>query len=128
MPLSYTVTVTTDGGDTSGISLGSALPAQLDATSAAWTCNGGPPGTVCAPSGSGALNDSGITIPAGASVTWTVNASVLAGATGDSIAHAITVNGDGNPASATDTDVLVLFRTGMENGDDGANGGGENSH
>jgi hypothetical protein len=128
MPLSYTVTVTNNAGDTSGISLSSALPAQLDATTAAWICNGGPPGTVCAASGSGALNDSGITIPAGASVTWTVNASVLPGATGDSIAHSITVNGGGNPASATDTDALVLFRAGMETGDDGANGVGGDSH
>jgi hypothetical protein len=68
------------------------------------------------------LNDTGITVSGGGSVTWTLNASVLPGTVGDSITNAVSATGPGGTINASDTDVIVLFRASFENGDDGTNG------
>jgi hypothetical protein len=124
MSLTYTVTVSNSASSAaSAVSLGGAFPAQLDASHATWTCLGGT-GATCTASGTGALSDSGVVIPANGSVVWKVTAPVLADAVGGDVVYTMTVTSaaDPNPANntASDDDILVLFRTGHEVGDDGA--------
>jgi uncharacterized repeat protein (TIGR01451 family) len=90
-----------------------AVPAAL--TGAAWTCAGSGGGT-CAASGSGNISDSA-NLPVGASVTYTLAATISASATG-SLANTASVTAPGGVVdtnlannSATDTDVLLSCAT-----------------
>lgn len=114
MSMSYTVTLTNDGtGDATGLSIANVSPPQIDASLTNWSCIGAGGGATCTASGSGALNDSGVALPVGRSLTWLVLAPVRPDATGDMLDYTVDVSGAGT-ASATDSDVLVLLRTGMD--------------
>ncbi len=70
----YTFSVVNGGGlDSFGFGVYSVPPADFVATS--WTC-AGTGGAVCIPAGSGPLQDTVSFLPAGASVTYTVSATV----------------------------------------------------
>lgn len=125
MTMNYVVTLTNDGtGDATGVSIVNASP-QFDATQTTWTCVGAGEGATCSAAGSGALSDSGIALPIGRSLTWLVTAPVREDAAGDMLDYTVDASGAGT-ASATDSDILVLLRTGMDVPyGDGAEGGGE---
>jgi len=118
--LTYTLTVTNAGASpVSGVSVSQAFPAELDLATATWTCNAG--GGTCTASGTGALSDSGVTVAAGGSVTYTLTATVLADSTSSQVDNEVTVTDGANTHNAGDIDTLVIFRGGFENGDDGGN-------
>jgi uncharacterized repeat protein (TIGR01451 family) len=114
MTMSYVVTLTNDGtGDAAGVSISNVSPPQIDASLTTWTCVGAGEGATCTTSGSGALADSGIALPVGRSLAWLVTAPMRADATGDVLDYTVDASGAGT-ASATDSDVLVLLRTGVD--------------
>ncbi|MEO8034827.1 MAG: SBBP repeat-containing protein, partial [Acidobacteriota bacterium] len=109
----YTITVTNSGpAAATGVTVTDTFPASL--TGVTWTATtGAPAATGFVASGSGNINQTGIGIPIGATLTYTVNATVLPGTTGtlSNTATAtespdvIDVNNANN--SATDTTLLV---------------------
>jgi uncharacterized repeat protein (TIGR01451 family) len=114
MSMSYTVTLTNDGtGDATGLSIANVSPPQLDAGLTTWSCIGAGTGATCTASGSGALSDSGVALPVGRSLTWLVLAPVRVDAAGDTLDYTVDASGAGT-ASASDSDILVLLRTGMD--------------
>ncbi len=113
--INYVVTVTNNGpGDATAGTVAAALPAQIDVANTHWSCFGAGAGASCVASGDGALNDSSVAIPAGRSLTWLITAPVLPNADGGSVDTTVSVNGDGATASATDSDILVIFRDGFD--------------
>ena len=121
MTLSYEITLTNAGSSpVTGVSVSNAFPAQLDVSAATWVCHGGA-GVTCTASGTGALSDTGVVIPASGSVSYTLTAPVRADATTNEVNNQVSVTGPSGTHSANDIDVLVIFRGGFENGDDGAN-------
>ncbi|MBO9662541.1 hypothetical protein [Dokdonella sp.] len=115
MELNYLVTVSNSGkGDAVDLHVAAALPAQLDPARTHWTCLDGGDGASCTASGSGALDDAGVVIPAGRSVSWRIATAVRADAAGEAIEHTVAVVEDGVSTEATDRDVLVLFRSGFD--------------
>jgi uncharacterized repeat protein (TIGR01451 family) len=114
MTMSYVVTLTNDGtGDATGVSIANISPPQLDASRTTWTCVGAGEGATCTSEGSGALSDSGIALPVGRSLAWLVIAPMIADAAGDELDYTVDASGAGT-ASATDSDILVLLRTGTD--------------
>lgn len=125
MTLDYTISVHNAGPSTaSDISVANAFPPQLDIAQAQWVCLGGDAGVSCTPSGSGALSDSGVVVPAQASVSWMLTAPVLADSPDGSVTNAVSLTSASDPDpthhSASDLDWLVILRTGFELGEDGA--------
>lgn len=105
----YTITATNAGPDAAnGATITDALPATL--TGASWTCTGMGGGT-CAAAGSGNISDS-VNLPPGASVTYTLTATVSAVAAGTlsnsaAVAPPAGVVDPNSPNnSATDTDAV----------------------
>jgi len=120
MTLNYEITITNaTASAASGISVSNALPAGLDASAATWVCHGGA-GATCTASGTGALSDTGVVVPASGSVSYTLTVPVRDDAAGTTIDNAVTVNGSAGSHTAHDIDTLVIFRAGFENGEDGA--------
>jgi uncharacterized repeat protein (TIGR01451 family) len=120
MTLEYEITITNAAASAaSGISVSNALPAGLDASAATWVCHGGT-GATCTASGTGALSDSGVVVPASGSVSYTLTVPVREDAAGTTVDNAVTVNGSAGSHTAHDIDTLVIFRGGFENGEDGA--------
>ncbi|HEY6942981.1 InlB B-repeat-containing protein [Dokdonella sp.] len=114
MLLTYLVRVTNDGeGVATGVTVSNASPPQIDAASTTWSCHGAGGGAICQASGSGALNDGGVAIPPGRTLTWVVSAPVRVDAPTGLIDYTVGVGGP-SPANATDHDVIVIFRTGMD--------------
>ena len=114
MLLNYIVTITNDGnGDATGVSVSNVSPPQLDVASTTWTCQGAGGGATCAASGNGALNDNNVKLPIGRTLTWIVTSPVRLDASGGGIGYTVNVTGAGS-ASATDQDVMVIMRTGMD--------------
>jgi uncharacterized repeat protein (TIGR01451 family) len=107
--VTYTITASNAGpSNAPGATVADTFPASLTGT---WTCVGAGGGT-CTAAGSGNISDT-VNLPAGASVTYTVSASINAAATG-TLSNTATVTapaGVTDPApgnnSATDTDTLV---------------------
>jgi uncharacterized repeat protein (TIGR01451 family) len=99
----------------SGISISNAFPPELDLLSAHWTCSGGAAAT-CTASGTGALTDNGIVVPAGGSLSYTLTATVSKGLAAGSVTNQVIVSAASENRSASDTDVLVLLRAGFEDG------------
>ncbi|HJU40189.1 MAG TPA: Ig-like domain-containing protein, partial [Tahibacter sp.] len=84
----------------------------LDLAGAQWFCTGNGGGSGCVDgSGTFAAN---ATLPANASMTWTLLVPVLPTSGDATVTLRIDVGGDVNPASATDVNVLVIFRNGFE--------------
>jgi len=100
----YTIVAANAGpGDATGATVSDSFPADLSCT---WTCTGSGGGT-CTAAGGGDLADA-VDLPAGASVTYTVDCDVDAGASG-SIANTAAVAAPGSvvdpdPANDSDTD------------------------
>jgi uncharacterized repeat protein (TIGR01451 family) len=109
-PVTYTIVAMNAGPDPANdAAVWDALPESL--TSAAWTCAGTGGGT-CTASGSGSIYD-GVTLPVGATVTYTLSATIAPAATG-SLANTATVvyspvviDPDPSNNSATDADTLT---------------------
>jgi len=113
---SYTITVSNAGPDTAlGAPVLDILPATLK--NASWTCLGQGGGT-CPANGSGGI-DTVVTLPAQASVTFTLTATVDS-PTDAPVVNTATVSAPGGYTdsatnnSATDNDPVDLFRDGFE--------------
>jgi uncharacterized repeat protein (TIGR01451 family) len=108
----YTVTLTNnDSASVTDIALTSTLSTALYATNATWTCQGSGGASCPAASGGGALFGTGIALPVGGSLTWTVNVPVLDAAQQDSASFSAGATYAGTVAS---DDTLVLFRDGFD--------------
>jgi uncharacterized repeat protein (TIGR01451 family) len=108
----YTVTLTNnDSASVTDIALTSTLSTALYATNAAWTCQASGGASCPAASGSGALFGTGIALPVGGSLTWTVAVPVLDAAQQDSASFSA---GATYAGTVSDTDTLVLFRDGFD--------------
>jgi uncharacterized repeat protein (TIGR01451 family) len=109
----YIITVTNAGpANVTGATVTDALAANPNIASAAWTCLGTNGGT-CTSNGSGNISDS-VDLPAGATVTYIVNVTVVGSPSGE-LVNTSTVTGplgitDPVPGnnSATDTDTLIV--------------------
>ena len=110
-PITYSIVVANAGpSEVTGATVADALPATL--TNAAWTCTGTAGGVCGEAAGTGALTTT-VTLPPGATVTYTLTADIAAGASG-TLTNTATVSApvgvfDTNPAdnSSTDTDTLT---------------------
>lgn len=116
--LNYVIAVTNTAGPSNATAMVTdALPAQLG--SGSWTCvpTGG---AVCANGNGDTLSDV-VTLPAGSQALYLYSATVLASGANERIENTATVGllagTDPVPAnnSATDTDVVSLFRDGFDN-------------
>jgi len=110
--VTYTIVASNAGpSNAPGSTVADTLPATL--TGATWTCVGAGGGT-CTAAGSGNINDT-VNLPSGASVTYTVTATVNISATGTLSNTATVATGGGvtDPTpgnnSATDTDTVNLL-------------------
>ncbi len=103
----YTIVASNAGpSNAPSVTVADTFPAVL--TGITWTCVGAGGGT-CTASGSGDLNDTA-NLPAGGSVTYTVNATIDAAATG-TLSNTATVSSsvtDPNPANNSATDNTTL--------------------
>ncbi|HKE47577.1 MAG TPA: hypothetical protein VKB52_05905, partial [Rhodanobacteraceae bacterium] len=121
MTLDYEITLTNAGtSPASGVSISNAFPAELDVGAATWVCHGGA-GATCTASGTGALTDSGVVVPASGTLSYTLTAPVRTDTSSGSANNQVTVNGPSGSHSANDQDALVIMRAGFETGDDGGN-------
>lgn len=90
----YSIVVSNSGPfGAHGVTVSDPLPAGI--TSASWTCSGTADG-ICTASGSGAINDTAVGLPVGATVTYLLTLTVPASHTGD-LRNTVTVT----PGSAT---------------------------
>ncbi len=111
-PVTYTIVATNNGpSDVVGATITDTIPAAL--TNAGWTCAASA-GATCTTSGTGNITDV-INLPAGATATYTLNATVRATATGN-LANTAIVNvpagtTDPNPTNNTFTDIDSLMVT-----------------
>lgn len=83
-----------------------------ECTSVNWTCTGSSGGT-CTPSGSGNINDSVISLPVGARITYTANCAISPTATG-TLVNTATISSarvDLTPANNSDTDTDPIIAT-----------------
>ncbi len=125
MDIDYVLTLTNYSGEVlAGVEVSSVLPPQLDAGQANWACVDPPSGGQCTAAGTGAINDSGVVVPAGQTVVWVLSAEVRADAPGGDVSYAAAAqSGSGQPRDAWATATLVLFRNGFNQAsDDGADG------
>jgi uncharacterized repeat protein (TIGR01451 family) len=119
--VTYTITASNAGTDPATGTVADTFPAILTCN---WTCVGAGGGTCTAGPVAGNINDP-VSLPVGASVTYTASCTVAASATG-SLANTATVSSavsDPNPAnnSATDTDTLdVQYNLGITKTDGSA--------
>ncbi|MFL5320319.1 MAG: InlB B-repeat-containing protein, partial [Myxococcaceae bacterium] len=96
-PLTYTIVVTNNGPSVAnGAAVKDSFPPELGTPS--WTCAGSGGGVCGAASGSGNINTTA-NLPVGASVTYTVNATVIAGSGNGTINNIATVTA---PATVTE--------------------------
>ncbi|HEX4953929.1 MAG TPA: proprotein convertase P-domain-containing protein [Thermoanaerobaculia bacterium] len=109
--ITYTIVASNAGpSNAPGSTVADTFPAAL--TGVTWTCTGAGGGT-CTAAGAGNISDTA-NLPAGGSVTYTVNATVSGSATGTLVNTATVAAGTGvtdpNPGnnSATDTDTINL--------------------
>jgi uncharacterized repeat protein (TIGR01451 family) len=107
--LTYTIVASNLGTyDAPGSTVSDPFPAALNCT---WTC-AGTAGSACTAAGSGSISDL-VSLPAGASVTYTASCGVSPAATG-SLTNTATVSGGGvsdpNSANNTATDIDTVRR------------------
>lgn len=110
----YTITATNLGpSGASNVTVSDPLPAGI--TTASWTCAATSGGAVCGASGGvGAINDTGLNLPAGAEATYTLTLAVPAAFTGN-LVNTVTVSpsaGTTDPVpgnnTATDTNTQAV--------------------
>lgn len=125
----YTITATNNGPfGAQNVTISDPLPAGI--TTANWTCSATGGGT-CTASGTGAINDSTVDLPVGATATYTLTMTVPAGFTGNLVNTATATVGAGNTDptpgnnSATDTDTLTTYAISGKIFEDVNYGGGE---
>ena len=112
--VTYTVQASNAGpGAASSVTIADTLPAQL--TGVTWTCAGAGGGT-CTASGTGSLNTTA-SLPVGATVTYTLQGSIIAGTGTGSVTNTATATLGGgvvDPStsnnSAVDTDSIGVLR------------------
>jgi len=118
----YTVVVGNTGpNDVAGVSISNSLPVEIEG--ADWTCAGSG-GGICTAAGMGAISDSA-DLPAGAVVTYTLSATVSAGASGNMVNNVeatvpfgtIDPNPENNSSSHWDALEMPIFCDGLETGD-----------
>lgn len=117
--LDYVVSVRNDGDDIAhGVDVAVVLAAQLEADFAQWICLDAAGGG-CTASGSGALADSDVTVPANGQVSYLLSVPVRVDAQGTELTSEAMTNSSDDPAGAdaSDTDRLVVFRGGFEAAD-----------
>jgi predicted extracellular nuclease len=111
-PVTYTIIASNAGPSyVSSATVADTLPAVLQ--SATWTCVGAGGGT-CTASGSGNLNDT-VNLPAGASVTFVINATLSGTATG-TLTNTATVSSavtDPDPANNSESDSDTIITSGV---------------
>jgi subtilisin family serine protease len=98
--LDYLVTVRNLGQDAvAGAGVNGRLSAQLDTAFASWTCLG-PSGSQCSESGEGDLQDGGLSLPGGGSISYLITAPVRWDADGVAALNGQTTHADDtNPAN-----------------------------
>ncbi|RYD14701.1 MAG: hypothetical protein EOP90_12180 [Lysobacteraceae bacterium] len=118
----YVVTLHNSGnGDSRVLTLAGIASAAVDSAFTRWHCFGAGAGATCAPSGRGPLLDANVRVPAGRTLTWIVSAPVRFYASQGSVDYSVTASGTAGTAGGSDTDPLVLMRSGFDVvGDDGA--------
>jgi uncharacterized repeat protein (TIGR01451 family) len=117
--LDYVIEVTNPTGPSTAVAnVSDALPAELDGGS--WTCTPSPsPGTICHDGTGNTLGDTA-TIPVGGKASYLYSAVVqsdgAAGLVVNAASASLTSGSDPSPAnnSATDTDIVVIFRDGFD--------------
>ncbi|HNJ39145.1 MAG TPA: HYR domain-containing protein [Acidobacteriota bacterium] len=111
--LTYTIVASNAGGSctATGATIADTFSAQF--TSVSWTSVAAGGATGNDASGTGNINDTGVNLPAGASVTYTVTATLSGSATG-SVSNTATITAPGGFSdsnsgnnSATDTDTIM---------------------
>src|SRR5690606_5903582 len=108
----YRVTISNDGDtDATDVSWSLVVTDGLDGDAASWVCYGAGAGATCGASGDGVPVESGVSLPAGRSLTWVVGVPVRAYTPDTSVdAAAVLVAPVG--LEALDSNVLVLSRDG----------------
>jgi LPXTG-site transpeptidase (sortase) family protein len=102
--LTYAITVNNVGNAVGTGTVTDNFPAAL--TNISWTCSG-TGGATCSASGNGNINDS-VSIPAGQSITYTINATALSSATGNlvnSATAALSAVTDPTPLNNSSSDI-----------------------
>ena len=114
--LNYIVTVTNVGSaDAANVSLANSVPAQIDAAFTTWICIGAGNGASCPASGTGNLDSTAITLPAGRSLYWLVTAPVHPQATGETVEYVVDAQlSTAETVSDSDIDTLVIYRGGFD--------------
>lgn len=110
----YRVTLDNVGdSDMGDISWSLVVSDGLDGDAAYWTCYGAGAGATCTANGDGLPIESGVTLPAGRSLTWVVSVPVRAHSADASVEAAAVL---ASPVSleAADSNVLVLLRYGFD--------------
>jgi large repetitive protein len=109
---------------TTGVSISSTLPSQVDAAFATWLCiNVQDSSVTCTANGNGPLSDTGMRVPANGSVNYLLSVPVKPQTVGEQIVSTATVTSiaDPGPYSATSTPTqIVLYRDGFQPYGDGA--------
>jgi hypothetical protein len=112
--LNYLVVLSASGATAENIGVSLSTPGTgLDLASATWTCVGSDISAICpSSSGTGAALGS-VTLPPGTSMNWIVSVPVSTGTTDDTIELDANAAGPAS-ASGSDTDALVIFRSGFD--------------
>jgi uncharacterized repeat protein (TIGR01451 family) len=105
--LIYTVVVSNTGlGGATGVTIGDPIPS--DVISDTWTAanTGSATASGFSTSGSGSINQTGVSLPAGSAITYTITGTVSPAATGTFSNTASVIEADDDP-TATDTDNIA---------------------
>lgn len=125
-PITYTITASNLGQQAiNGLTVNDVLPNAL--TQASWTCQGSNSGS-CTASGTGNIQDAAVSLPAGASVVYTLRAQVADGTTGilENTAFIDLPNGTSDPVMGNNQVTsqsqpasrdVVIFVSGFEDGE-----------
>ena len=103
------------GNQVTGLSISGAetsTGSNFDTAGGHWVCFGS--AAQCVASGTGAFNDTNVSIPANGSVSWLVTLPVRMNAPDLSASYTVTVTSAGTPVTQTDTDWLVVYRDGFD--------------